>query len=388
MNFSRTVSLLALFALGCTTAGRNGEPGAPGPEGALGPAGPQGPRGEKGDKGDPGDPGAVLMVDGGVLVGPQGAPGAPAVVTALPVGDPACPFGGALVSVDGGGRAVVCTGGPGVQGPAGATGPQGVAGPAGAAGAVGPVGPAGPAGVLTAPRARFAGFTPATYTGNLGGRVGAHAICAAAFPNSVMCDEQEYVQATSAIPVPATGAWLDDWGGVNQPGERINTSTCSGWTNAVPNSNDTALFLNTSGDTSLTSNQCDVARSVACCFTARPRRFRGFTATRHTGNLGGRVGAHGLCAGAFAGSHFCDKNEYMSAASPTPVPSGGAWVDNWQSNQAGQRPFVSTCSAWTNALPNTGNGGFYVNASGSFTDSFVSAANTGCQTTRPLACCD
>ena len=65
---------------------------------------------------------------------------------------------------------------------------------------MGPPGPAGPAllldgGVLpvsTSDGFSFAGFTTATFTGNLGGPIGANAKCAAEFAGSHLCTEREF----------------------------------------------------------------------------------------------------------------------------------------------------------------------------------------------------
>jgi hypothetical protein len=246
--------------------------------------------------------------------------------------------------------------------------------------------------VLTAGRAQFAGFTQATYIGNLGGRVGAHALCAAAIPGSVFCDEEEYLEANSPLPVPVGGAWIDNWDSA-LPGERAFSTTCSGWTNSNANSGGGGLLVNTSGSVSdsyqsLSNSGCQTARPLACCFSARRRTFRGFTGTTYLGNLGGRVGAHAICAGTFPGSHFCHEDEYASSESAAVVPVGGAWVDNWDPALPAGRAFSTTCSGWTNAAANSGGGGLLVNTSGLFSDSYQSLSNSGCQTARPLACCD
>src|SRR5438067_2145619 len=57
----------------------------------TGPAGPTGPEGPKGEKGDPGAPAAL---DGGVVQGPPGPPGASVQIAPLPAGDATCAEGG------------------------------------------------------------------------------------------------------------------------------------------------------------------------------------------------------------------------------------------------------------------------------------------------------
>ena len=77
-------------------AGPKGDPGTPG---AIGPAGPQGLQG-------PG--GTVLVLDGGVVVGP---PGSSVAVTPITAGGAICPYGGVRVTqLSDGGITNVCNG--------------------------------------------------------------------------------------------------------------------------------------------------------------------------------------------------------------------------------------------------------------------------------------
>lgn len=125
-------------------AGPQGPQGPAGPNGMAGAEGPQGPAGPQGMPGPVGPSGAVLVVDGGVVTGPQG-PGV--LVSSLAVGSAACATGGALVTqLSDGGTVAVCNGAVGPSGPAGAAGPAGPAGSAGPAGPAGATGPAGPPG--------------------------------------------------------------------------------------------------------------------------------------------------------------------------------------------------------------------------------------------------
>ena len=133
--------------------GAQGPQGVPGPMGAAGATGAAGPAGAPGATGAPGaqgpqgvqgPPGTVLVVDGGVVIGP---PGASVVVTPIAMGGAGCATGGVRITQQSdGGSTVVCNGAPGAQGAMGLTGPQGVAGPQGLRGDAGPQGPQGPAG--------------------------------------------------------------------------------------------------------------------------------------------------------------------------------------------------------------------------------------------------
>src|SRR5262249_56856153 len=55
--------------------------------------------------------------------------------------------------------------------------------------------------------------------------------------------------------------------------------------------------------------------------------FAGFTTTAVTGAGGGREAMNARCASAFANAHLCHVSEYGLAASATPIPAGGAWID-------------------------------------------------------------
>jgi hypothetical protein len=235
---------------------------------------------------------------------------------------------------------------------------------------------------------RFAGFTPTARTGNMGGRVGAHAACDSAFPGSVMCTEDEYMGSTSGTPVPANGAWVDNFDPA-YPGRRGASYTCNGWTWSGTASPE-GYIVQTTGNigTSYSGGNygCEVSRRVACCFPAQRRSFRGFTMTSYTGNLGGRVGAHAACAAAFPGAHFCHQDEYMASGSPLAVPASGAWLDNFTSNYPGQRGASYSCSGWT--WSGTGSPeGYIVQTTGNIGTSY-SGGNYGCEVARPLACCD
>lgn len=411
--------------------GPQGEAGAPG---ARGEAGAQGPKGDKGDPGERGLPGVAVLVDGGVVVGP---PGQSVEVVAVS-GDAGCAFGGVRVSVPDAGAVFVCNGQPGspgsqgaagAPGVAGAAGPQGSPGPAGAAGVPGPqgppgqagsagsVGPQGPQGPTGAAGTGaygeesfgFAGFTTASYDGLVdGGRPTMHARCGQQFPGSHLCHASEYVQSTSAVPVPAAGAWLDP--SVKPDGVftfdgspvfgRLASSTgstemsCLSWTyNSVAGGGIAGLRVNPAGDLGLTA--CNGVRPLACCIGTPRTSFAGFTPTTTPGAItNGRVGMHAACQAAFAGSHLCHAAEYVRAMSSTPVPPTGAWVDssvNISGNPAfdgsptyGRKTsFSSTdrsCLSWTSSASGGGIGGTTVGPPGD-------VRLLDCSVPRAIACC-
>jgi hypothetical protein len=238
----------------------------------------------------------------------------------------------------------------------------------------------------------FVGFTPTTHTGNLGGRPAAHQICHNAFSGSHLCHAAEYLQADSAVTVPAAGAWVDPssdgsgtvTGGSLSFGRYVNFA-CSNWTTA--GTGFSAYSITASGGVGNTGD-CNVSRALACCSTPTKTRFAGFTVGTTNGNMGGRPAMHAMCAAEYPGSHFCHAAEYLRAASPTTVPATGAWVDpstvEGGSTVVGGVPragrYVNfACSNWTTA--GTGFSAYSITAAGG-------VGNTGdCNVVRPLACC-
>lgn len=115
------------------------------------------------------------------------------------------------------------------------------------------------------PRRIFRGFTAASFTGDLGGFVGANAKCRAEFPGSYFCASADYALAeTTAVP-GAAGAWIDY--DRDAAGQRA-TSPCNNgagqWTYGAGTS-DTSTYLQTNG--TINSSYCNVARPIACCQT-------------------------------------------------------------------------------------------------------------------------
>lgn len=420
--------------------------GPQGPQGEIGAQGTQGPEGPVGPKGDKGDPGQVLIVDGGVLTGPQGPPGPGVAVSSVAAGAD-CASGGVRLDLPDGGVSFVCNGAPGAPGMQGTPGSPGTPGADGASvtvsaiaagnascpyggtqltsggttsyacnGGPGSLGGAG-ADAGVAPVV-FAGFTPQTHTANLNGRTGAHAICAAAFAGSHFCTDWEWDQANSGALPPASGAWLDY--GNSSTTTRFyragystsDIDTCGGWTLDTPNNKPdgfntgrglvlTPLGGLTSSFVGTGNGGCGDLRPLTCCLGGAGVRFRGYTAQTYTANLGGRSGANALCSAAFSGSHFCTDWEYDQAA-PAIAPPGsdGAWLDYGNSSpstrfvRAGYSTSdIDTCGGWTlDTAANKPDGfnigrGLVVTALGGFTSSFVGTSNGGCENVRPLACC-
>jgi hypothetical protein len=340
------------------------------------------------------DAGACVIVsyeDGGspysICQGPQGAQG--------PMGAPGMNGGQGPMGQQG------------AQGPMGTPGMAGAPGVAGMTGATGPMGPAGPQGPpgpallldggsvpATAEEGIvFAGFTSATYDGNLGGPIGANAKCAAEFAGSHLCTEREYQWAGGgSAPASTSGFWLDNsWYSSSYnlfARDRQTTYTCDNWrSNANPGSS-MYYYDNQGVSSAITNTNCAVARALGCCRSPQSGWFRGFTPTAYDGNLGGPIGANAKCSAAFPRSHLCTEREYQWAgAGVTPPGTSGFWLDNsWYSSSYNlfvrDRQTTYTCDNWrSNANP--GSSMYFYDSQG------VSSAitNTNCAVARALACC-
>lgn len=315
------------------------------------------------------------------------------------------------------------TGLQGPVGPTGATGATGPTGPAGATGATGPAGPAGPSGPpgpagQSGPviKITFAGYTPESFGGDLGGRSGAHALCSATYAGSHFCTDWEIDQSNPSTP-PTAGAWIDE-GNANTNTRFFrysystsDTSSCAGWTSSSATVKPDGVNLGrgyvynalgafTSSFVSGLDGGCENARPLACCFGGTNVRFRGFTSPR-TADLGGRAGANAICTAAYAGSHFCTDWEVDQAAIPAPIPTNGAWMDPGNGQPSTRRyrynystSDTSTCAGWTSGSAtvkpdgvNLGRG-MILTPLGGAGSSFVSGNDGGCEVARPLACCD
>ncbi|WP_156338273.1 hypothetical protein [Chondromyces crocatus] len=274
--------------------------------------------------------------------------------------------------------------GPSGTGPAGPPGPQGPAGPPGT-------------GAHTEDEWGFAGFTVATYTGNLGGRIAAHALCAAEFSGAHFCHASEYVLSVSMTPVPPDGAWIDPsatpdastvLSGSPQFGRsNAASSVCGSWESSATNTN--GYIVQPSGIPVLISS-CAQARPLACCNGASMSAFAGVTSDSYAGNHGGRVAAHSRCNAEYPGAHLCHAAEYLRTSSSHTIPQEGAWLDpstnitgglslNGVPTYGRSSSLAATCNGGATAASNSN--GTSVNAAG------IIASTSSCAIARPFACC-
>lgn len=294
-------------------------------------------------------------------------------MTVLASGDVNCPWGGSRF-VAGSSTGYACNGAPGSSSGGGSGGSS----------------DGGTSGITVV------GITPQTYAGNLGGRPGANALCSAAFAGSHLCSSLEYVNGPNGVTIPAGGAWADGTlPGSNERRDRTETYTCSMWSSsAINNGTEGTLVLPqgsvSSSYVSSANSGCQTPRPLLCCAGPTRNVVRGLTPTAFTGNLGGRPGANAQCDAAFPRSHFCSSLEYVNSPSPVAAPAGGAWVDGTMPGSGSRfdRTETYTCSMWTSALINNGTEGTIALPTGALSSSYVSSANSGCQTARPLFCCE
>ncbi len=323
--------------------GPKGDPGSDGAAGATGPQGPAGPQGVQGPAG------AVLVVDGGVVVGP---PGSAVVVTAVTAGGAPCQYGGVRVTqLSDGGVSHVCHGAPGATGAAGAPGATGPQGPTGAAGA------SLTATVLPVLSAQCA--TGGVLVGLPDG--GSLAVCNGA-------------QGVAGPPGPTGATGSAGPQGVAGPAGPTGAAGPAGPTGALGPAGPmgpagAVLYL----DGGVVLAQAAEARPV----------LLGYTTFVTTGNLGGRVVANQRCAAEFPGSHLCTQTEFRSARSPLAPPAPGAFLD-FAAASTSLEPdpsppcnnFTSTTSAYNAAV-----------ALPSGVTATYSSSIPNCSSTAPLACC-
>jgi hypothetical protein len=291
------------------------------------------------------------------------------------------------------------TGATGAQGPQGMTGATGAQGPQGMTGAQGPAGPMGPTGPAGPPGAvlfldggvvfsgnpnpiTFAGYTAATYNGNLGGQVGANAKCAAEFTGSYFCTLGEFDSTNTTAQPGGNGAWIDydrKASGARDIGSCV-TSTAGTWTTNGSNSYGANL---TSVGSFYTSVNCGNVKPLACCRGGVPRvAFRGYTAMTYTGNLGGQIGANQKCHAEFPGSSFCTLGEYDSANPTSPPGGNGAWID-YDRKASGARDIGSCVTSAAGTWTTNGSSSYGANLTSA--SSFYTSVN--CGNVKPLACC-
>jgi hypothetical protein len=300
--------------------------------------------GVTGPKGDKGDPGMVTVLDGGVVQGPPGPPGASVTMTTLSVGDAACPQGGVKLTV-GATSTNVCNGAAGATGPQGPTGAQGATGTQGGQGPAGTQGPQG----MQGPQ----------------GPQGAQGLQGMQGPPGA--------SGTTSLTPLSPGSAACPYGGTQLMSGADTSYACNGGP--------------------VNSGNLTINGGIP------PATFAGYTPQALGGNLNGRSGAHALCDAAFTGSHFCADWELTGSDPPAPV-SVNAWVD-LGNTQTSSRFFrstystreVSNCGGWTTssatAKPdgvNTATGQTFTTLGG-FASSFVGTGDGGCESTRPLACC-
>lgn len=343
--------------------GPAGAQGAAGPQGVAGVAGPIGPKGDTGDEGQQGQPGPVgpagmvLVLDGGIVTGPAGAPvvlvplapgsacatggvrvtqlidggvvdvcngasGPSPAVSMLPNMSAQCPTGGLLIGLPDGGSMPLCNGAQGSQGPQGATGSQGAQG---VAGAIGPMGPAGPTGMTGA-----GPVGPAGATGPVG----------PAGPQGVAGPTGMTGVAGPAGPAGATG-------GVGPAGPQGNVGPAGAAGPAGPTG-----AAGPQGPVGPAGSVLYLDGGVAVV-SAAPVQFLGFTQAVFTGAMGGLPGVAEKCRAEFtADSYLCTMADYdLANTAAVPPTTAGAWVD-YNRNDNGTRS-TSGCAAnqspWTSA---------------------------------------
>jgi len=394
-------------------SGPTGAPGASGPEGPTGPTGPPGPSGSPGPQGPTGAPGSQ-----GTSITWLGTHGSPPVGPSIADAYYDSSLGIAYIWDGAAWEILAMDGSPGATG---ALGPTGVTGPTGPAGITGPVGPQGPQGnagpqgpggqAWGEAAATFAGFTLAIYDGDLGGRAAAHLACDAEFSGSHFCHVAEYALAESATSVPTSGAWIGygcglvggtvtgvqdaahpdigRWIGPN------SSQNCANWT--TDGAGAQGLTLTQGGPTN-TNMQCSDLKPLACCSSPYQETFAGFTAATYLGDLGGRAGAHAICATEFVGSHMCHLSEYERTMSTTTPPASGAWLDQSGLLVTTPGPNAGTSVCSTREMARfIGQHGTYNCTNWTTTssglrgmvifDDGASTATTTCDTARPIACC-
>jgi hypothetical protein len=293
----------------------------------------------------------VLVIDGGVVVGP---PGASVIVTPVTVGGMPCTYGGIRVThLSDAGVSHVCNGAPGAQGPVG---------PAGA------VGPAGPAGASLSATA-LPTMSPQCATGGVlvglpdGGSL---ALCNGA------------TGATGAVgpagpqgPVGATGAT-----GAQGP---IGLTGATGPTGAAGPAGPPGPV----GPQGPPGQVLYLDGGVVVAPGAVRPRLAGFTSTLYTGNIGGRAQANAACAAEFPGARLCTRTEFHASRGTVAPPSPGAYLDYAISDSSWDPATFGSCNGFTSA--STSWNGIIALPSG---QSVANASSTpNCTMMMPLACC-
>ena len=248
----------------------------------------------------------------------------------------------------------------GDPGPTGPAGPSGATGPVGpGAGATGPMGPAGPTGAMG----------PAGPTGAMGA-AGAMGPMGPMGPTGAMGSAGATGPAGPTGALGPTGPKGSD-GAVGASGPKGDPGPQGV---AGPQGPPGSLF----------------GESAAV--------FAGFTVATTTGAIGSREAMHAKCAAEFAGAHLCHVAEYNLATPASPLPSGGAWLDNTGFQTGNSNTYVRSDAAAINGGRYTGLDD-YVNCrnwtatlDGSYpvqgtTITPAGSANPPCSESHPIACC-
>lgn len=124
---------------------------------------------------------------------------------------------------------------------------------------------------------RVRGPTSATFTGNLGGRVGANVKCQAEFGAAAhFCHASEYLRSASSQQLPASGAWID-WSASPVDGSAISGGVIRASRSATSNFSCSSWTSNTLSPSHLTVTRtgeiisgsagvdCSQARPIVCC---------------------------------------------------------------------------------------------------------------------------
>jgi hypothetical protein len=128
---------------------------------------------------------------------------------------------------------------------------------------------------VTPYREKFMGLA-GSVQGNHGSREAMHAVCAAQYAGSHMCHMAEYQRATSPVPLPAGGAWVDAnaFNGSSSYGVTLSVApvnvgryiqsdsayNCVNWTSASATADGAVVYSGTAG-----TPTCNIARPIACC---------------------------------------------------------------------------------------------------------------------------
>jgi hypothetical protein len=250
---------------------------------------------------------------------------------------------------------------------------------------MGPPGPPGPALYLDGGLAfvnsapTFAGYTTATYTGSLGGDIGANARCNAQYPGSSFCTVSEFDRSNPVTPPSSAGAWLDS--DRQASGQRTQNSCSAGggsWN--LGTTGDTGTNLNALG-VFASQVSCDGVKPLACCRVPSAVVFRGYTTATFTGSVGGTIGANARCAAEYPGSYFCTVSDFDLSNPTIAPPASGAWIDSNRSASGTRTQNSCSASGGSWNLGTTGDTGTNLNALGVF------VSQVTCNQVKPLACC-